>query len=386
MLRYLGITVLAVTLWGTAVEPARAQWYGYNPYVAQYQMQQMQMQSYYMYNLQNMWAANAAYTASAYNPMAYGGAGGMYGGGAGYSPNYNPYYYSPAAGYLFGSADVIRAEGDYTNAMEKARLLREQVEQSKLDTKKKAFELNLYIRQNTPTYAEQQAMATRQVLRRVQTTTNPFEIWNGVGLNVLLDDLKKFQSASISVVPEQVKPDILRQINITKSGGNFGLFRDDGQFQWPSALQDILGDKQKTISNLAATIIPRARNGKIENGLIKDLREEIEQARTALVKKITEIPTPQYIEAKRFLRDLDDACYAIGDAKAFFEFQNFVKNGKTVKEVSDYLITNGLRFAPAVQGGEAAYTAFHTALVNLDVAVNQQVAGAAPPSASSKDR
>ena len=39
---------------------------------------------------------------------------------------------------------------------------------------------------------------------------------------------------------------------------------------------------------------------------------------------------------------------------------------------------NGLRFAPATQGDEGAYTATHSALAAYDVAVNTQLAAAAP--------
>src|SRR6476659_8432527 len=67
-----------------------------------------------------------------------------------------PYGYNPgrAGGYLYGSASVINAQGNYTNQMEQARILREQANQAKLDTKRKTFDEMQYEKSNTPTQLE----------------------------------------------------------------------------------------------------------------------------------------------------------------------------------------------------------------------------------------
>ena len=66
-----------------------------------------------------------------------------------YSPS-NPYNNSYGSGsVLNGAADGLRAEGQYINSLETARILREQANQYKLETTKKEFELRAYIKANT---------------------------------------------------------------------------------------------------------------------------------------------------------------------------------------------------------------------------------------------
>ena len=104
------------------------------------------------------------------------------------------------------------------------------------------------------------------------------------------------------------------------------------------------------------------------------MQTQIERARGRLVKKINDIRTMDYIDAKRFLYDLEDARQAIKDneAQTHQQFQKFISGGKTVKEIADFMTANGLKFAPATLRDEAAYRALHSALVALDVAYNAQ--------------
>jgi hypothetical protein len=292
----------------------------------------------------------------------------------------NPYYYeSPAGGFLRGAADTLRAYGSVITSQEQARIMREAAKQARLETEKRRFDLERYIKENTPTFTEESLKLTKQVLKRVQNTSNPYEIWAGNGPNVLLDDLRKHAGKRASLEPINLPENVVRRLNVTKTFGNLGLLRDDGRFKWPVALQDLVtADKQKDIEVYAETLVNKARNGKVETNVLRDLRAELDKIHDTLTKRSLDLPTPQYMEAKRFLRDFDDATRAIekGDAMAFFDFQNFVSKGKTVQEIADYMVSNGLRFAPATSGDEAAYQAMHSALAAYDVALNAQLASA----------
>src|ERR1700733_9430654 len=62
-------------------------------------------------------------------------------------PYPNPYYPGSGYGYgntLSGAADLNRSYGDVSVQYEQARILRQQTEQAKIDTKKKAFDEMLY--------------------------------------------------------------------------------------------------------------------------------------------------------------------------------------------------------------------------------------------------
>jgi hypothetical protein len=108
--------------------------------------------------------------------------------------------------------------------------------------------------------------------------------------------------------------------------------------------------------------------------------------RLLLAGKISQIPTAQYVEAKRFLNNFDDAVDALasGDALAYLDYQKFASQPRTVQDLVAYMADKGLQFAPAVEGDEQYYQALHTALAAYDVAVNTQLAAAAPAAAPSK--
>src|SRR5262249_17910472 len=86
---------------------------------------------------------------------------GSFGGGSGWNPYnpWNPWNNNPfggPGGTLIGAANVMQSYGSVINAQEQARILREQALQAKLETRKKAFDLDMYIKANTPTYTQEQ--------------------------------------------------------------------------------------------------------------------------------------------------------------------------------------------------------------------------------------
>ena len=127
-----------------------------------------------------------------------------------------------AGAELFGYADVMRAYGQNVNQYEQARLLREQAYQSQIDTAKKKFDYLMYVRANTPTFTQEQARVANQVLRRIQTNSNPAEISSGTALNILLDDLRRHIGKRVSMEPIQLSDEVLKQLNVVKNAGNLG--------------------------------------------------------------------------------------------------------------------------------------------------------------------
>jgi carbon-monoxide dehydrogenase medium subunit len=83
-------------------------------------------------------------------------------------------------------------------------------------------------------------------------------------------------------------------------------------------------------------------------------------------------PTPiEALEASRFLEDFQESIRGLkrkGVASSYFSYQDWVKkskdDGRTVMEVIDYIIGNGLVVGPAVDGDEAAYETVYTALAS----------------------
>jgi len=425
------LSLACLTLLGLALNAttASAQFYMGNNLYQRAQMQQMQ-NSMYMQQFANQQAAqvygtnygipiyastvgnyygayNPYYSGAGYgyNPYAvastaavnpyvggYGGGygtgyvGSGYGGGNPYTPGgYNPYnaynpYYSPyqspgfgAGAYLMGSSDVMRSYGNVIQSQESARILREQALQSHLETKKKAFELDMYIKANTPTYTQEQERVARVTLRRIQTNSLPGEVTNGKSLNYLLDDLRKFPSKKIALEPITLSEGVLSRLSVTKSTYGLGVLRDDGRVTWPTALQSQMTvGQRKALDEQLKELVKGAYRDKLDVNLLKDVRNEIDKMRDELVKHVNDTPTSQYIDAKRFLQEFHEATVALekGEAPVQAKFQREIEGGRSVQELVDYMVKNGLRFGPATANDEPAYRAVHSALATFDIAMN----------------
>ncbi|MBI1830819.1 MAG: hypothetical protein HYR84_05135 [Planctomycetes bacterium] len=291
----------------------------------------------------------------------------------------NPYNSYGAGSVLSGSADYMRAYGQTVNTIEQARITRELAIQAKLDTKKKRFDLEGYIKANTPSYTEEQEKNAKLTLRRIQTNSLPGEVANGKSLNYLLNDLRKFPSKRASLEPIILTEDTLAYLNATKTVYAIGLLRDPaGRVVIPSGLDDVVkvGARQALEKQLQ-TLVKEAYANRIDQNLLKDVQAEIDRIRDELVKKVNDIPTPQYLEAKRFLQELSEGTRAIrlGEAMSQAKFQRWVDEGKgsrSVQELADFMIKEGFNFGPATALDEGPYRTVHAAMAAYDIAMNAQ--------------
>jgi hypothetical protein len=272
-----------------------------------------------------------------------------------------------------GSANVMQAYGNVIQSQESARILREQANQAKLDTRKKAFELEMYIKANTPTYTQEQERVAKTTLRRIQTNSLPGEVTNGKSLNFLLDDLRKFPTKKISLEPLTLSEGVLSHLNVTKSTYGLGILRDDGRVSWPVALQGRMSVPQrKELDEKLRELVKGAYRDKLDVNLLKDVRTEIDKMRDDLVNRVNDTPTAQYMDAKRFLQEFHEASVALekGEAPIQAKFQREIEGGRSVQDLVEYMVKNGLRFGPATASDEPAYRAVHSALATYDIAMN----------------
>ncbi len=293
-----------------------------------------------------------------------------------YSP-YNPYGAGYGAGsVLMGQADIMRAYGNVITSEQQAWLLKSKVDQEKLNTVKQKFDLDMYIKANTPTYNQEQERIAKATLRRIQTNSLPGEVTNGKSLNYLLDDLRKYPGKKTSGDAIQLSEGVLNHLNVAKKGNHgMGVLRQG--LSWPAAVQELIPvTKRKDLEAQLDAMVKKAGKGQsVDANALKDVRNEIEKLREELIKKANEIATPQYIDAKRFVQELYEGTRALenGEAKVQADFQKFVEGGKTVQEVTDYMVNNGLRFTGASATDEAAYRVIHSALASHNIALNTQL-------------
>jgi hypothetical protein len=353
-----------------------------NPFAAYYQNQLNQQ----------AWAGQQAFVgqaglANVYSPFAGGNPYSPAGlGGNPYTPSlgtgllnslgYSPYALSPGVGYgvsLMGQAEVMKSYGTVITSQEQARSLREKANQDKLDTQKKAFDLAMYIKANTPTYTQEQAAIAKQTLKRIQSLSLPGEVANGKSLNYLLDDLRKFPNKKIALEALPISESQLTRVNVTKSDYGVGLLRDGNRLNWPIALRNLMtNNKRQDLDKQIKAIVEDAYRGRLDANALKDVRNEMEKITSELVSKCNEIPGPQYVDAKGFLFDFDRSVKALekGEARVQADFQKFIDGGKSIQQVVDYMVNNGLKFGPAMAEDEAAYRTVHAMLSRFDIEMN----------------
>jgi hypothetical protein len=175
--------------------------------------------------------------------------------------------------------------------------------------------------------------------------------------------------------------DVIKHLNVAKKYGNLGLLRNSGQFTWPAALSTLIPPEERAnISTETQRLFGQAANARVDPNTLREVRDDIDKIRSRLKKSVNDIRQIPYMEAARFLNDFDDALTALenGDATAHIDFQKFANGGKNVQQLANYMTANGLHFAPAANGDEAAYQALYDALVGWSVGLENQVAGAAP--------
>jgi hypothetical protein len=158
----------------------------------------------------NPYTPNPLVPGGAVNPYSPGGLAAFPGAAYGWNPG-------EFGGILFGQADMLRAYGETINMQEQARILRQQSIQARLDTQRKRFELEMYIKANTPTFTEEQAKIAQTTLRRIKTSSTPAEITSGKSLNLIVDDARNFKSRKVASDSAPLSEGVLLQLNVTSS-------------------------------------------------------------------------------------------------------------------------------------------------------------------------
>jgi hypothetical protein len=316
------------------------------------------------------------------NPWLGGGGGGGYGlstvpsygseggfGSSGYG-GYGGYYGDLGpSGYLRGMADMTNATGRYWMNIQQARLLREQANQSSIETARRrlAFEAELERMRPTAQTLRDRELATE--LNRARRDPPATEVFSGRALNELLRGIRN--ASQLNRGPNvPLDEDTLKHINlaVAASRGNVGMLKNDGKLNWPLPLQDSQFDElRKKLSSKLMVAVAELKNKDLQASTVRDVNAYYRALLDKLNNSADELSPSQYIEAKRFLNNLGDAVRALSDPRVANYFDNtWTAKGKNVAELVQHLTREGLQFAPAAPGDEAAYTALFHAMRAFD--------------------
>jgi hypothetical protein len=275
----------------------------------------------------------------------------------------------PYGGYLTGAADVLNANGQYLIQSQQAYQTMEGTRGTMIENKRRVFDEWLYERANTPTLEDDRKRMQHEAIRRALNDPPLTEIWSGYSLNELLLKAQKLQvhTPQLAVIP--VDPAVLARLNVTSGRGNGGLLKNEGNLTWPSSIRDLVPTSESDrLCQQCQTYFKKAyeetkAGGQPGAGTLRALRGAVEEIRGLIKKNSLEMTTAAYSDARRFLDGIEEAVKALDSPDAANVINNQLRpRGHTVGEVVQFLQQNGLRFAPAGTGDEAAYNAMQRLL------------------------
>jgi hypothetical protein len=235
----------------------------------------------------------------------------------------------------------------------------------------------------------------RTELRRARLEPPLNEIWSGRTLNVLLKAAAAQQAKGVRGENIAIPEDVLKHVNLTTgagNAGNIGLIRTD-TIQWPLPLQaPEFADIIKSLNQR----IPEAReqaklNNSVAPGLLKDIQKDVQRLGEALRASVNEMPPADYIESKRFVNMLNEAVKGLQDPNvAKYLAGAYLNKVKNIADLVDNLTrVQGLEFAPAAPGDEAAYRALYQLFHAYDTSMartNTSVPTPKPSDSGSSDK
>jgi hypothetical protein len=288
---------------------------------------------------------------------------------------------NPYEGYLNGAAALTIANADYQRIIQEAKLTREEVLRSRMDTRKKIIEQAEYERGRLPDAEKIRQEQLARELDRARVSPPPSEIHSAKSLNVLLDYLITLQGQSVRGPNVPLSEETLASIRLTAgdSRGDVGLLMDGGSLQWPQPLQGETFQKgreglDRAIQNAYKAV--RLKRGP-DRDTIDALRTNLKELGAKLDAFADRLSPGEYIKAKRYLKRLGETVTALQDPSTYRYFNGDWKaRGKDVSELVQFMADKSLWFAPAVPGDEPAYLALHRALAAYDAGMPPRMAGA----------
>jgi hypothetical protein len=303
-------------------------------------------------------SSNNPYGSNPYGPYGYG----MWG---------TQWMMNPYQGYLSGAADVTRANAEYYQTISQAKLLRQEAIRSSIQTRRAMIEEAEWEREHMPDPEKIRQQALERELNRARSTPPLQDIWDARALNALLRYLIAQQGQGMKGPNIPLNEDTLDHINPTVGGtrANVGLLKNNADLQWPLPLQrELFKDSRDKINELLREAYRSAAKGnKPDSSSISDLRHNYDRLKKTLDTNVDRLEPDEYIEASKYLNDVNRAIDALKSASASrFLDGSWKSKVHNVADLVQYFRDNGLWFAPATPKDEAAYVSLYYSLAAFD--------------------
>jgi len=298
-------------------------------------------------------------------------------GGTAVVPGYGPtVIQNPGVGYFNGVANVVGAYGQYSMDYQQGRLLNQDVERSKLTTRKAFIEQQMWEQSLQPTADDVRRKNMELELSRAMNSPPIGEIVSGVSLNSLLTNIQSMQSKGGYGPTVPLSQETLDRINLTPTAGsNVSMFKDGGKLKFPFALRDTPFDGERAqIQDLVYKAVKETQNDELSPATLRSLKSVTSalDSKVDAMARSTELNIPDVIQAQRFINDLKATTAALqsGNATAGLN-RKWQAQGRSAGDLVQFMTSNGLRFAPAQQGEEGAYRTLYQSLVSYNYGTMQ---------------
>lgn len=215
--------------------------------------------------------------------------------------------------------------------------------------------------------------------------TNPSkqEVASGTSMNTVLEALLQMRPQFKEAPQMALDPELLKQLNFTKGSGtgSFGLLRHEGKVPWPQSLLTMApkDDTAKLRADIEKDFLEAYQQISAGMGVadtLRQLQRNTDQLSTLVSGNIRNMGLNDYMEAKQFLKSVDDTLTFLKqpDAADWLPGKSNIKP-KTLQELVHVMSEKQIRFAPALIGNESAYVVMQRMLTDMYKAVAADVAG-----------
>jgi hypothetical protein len=290
-------------------------------------------------------------------------------------PGYATSYYDPYGGYFRGVGDLVSSYGQYGKDYNQARLLNQQVEQEKIKTRQMLQEQRRYEQSQLPTAEDIRDRDRQYALRRAMNDPPLTEILSGSALNDLLKNAELLMTKGTRGPTVPLDAEVLDHIHVSggRTSGSVGVIKDGGRLRWPLPLQDTPFEKdRKHMDEVMYQAVREVSDEQLQLSTVRDLEGTLKSMQGTLDRIGRDMAVMDIVEVQRYFTELESSIKALRDPSAanFFS-KKWSAQGRDVAELVANMSREGLRFAPAIDGDEAAYQVLHRSLVSYNLGAQQ---------------
>src|SRR5262249_34932434 len=151
---------------------------------------------------------------------------------------------------------------------QQSRLLGQEVERSKIDTRRKQWEQWEFERANKPTLEDERRRSQYEQLRRTLNDPPLAEIWDASALNTLFTNIRQAQSSGVGPGPVvALDPKMMTLVGLTTGTTNngVGMLKNGPDLRWPFGLSDEAFDMdKKDVQRLLLTAYDQVSGGQVD--------------------------------------------------------------------------------------------------------------------------